>query len=130
MLQDRVDELGGDAGVSREREREQALLVVGPQLPAASFFLSRQRQSEPYIGLELEVSRRGKAESEQALRMRTVSNNTEAFGLGAVWEQVLGLLAFGIPNDAFYTSSPARAEGEPAAIGWPWAGLLKNLSRR
>jgi len=116
MLQDRVDELGGDAGVGRGREREQALLVVGSQLPAASFFLSRQRQSEPYTGLALEVSRRGKAESEQALRMRTVSNNTEAFGLGTVWEQVLGLLAFGITNDVFYTSGPARAEAEPAAI--------------
>jgi len=70
------------------------------------------RQSEPYTGLALEVSRRGKAESEQALRTRIVFNNTEAFGLGAVLEQVLGLLAFGIPNDAFYTSSPARAEVE------------------
>lgn len=70
------------------------------------------RQSEPYTGLALEVSRRGKAESEQALRVRIVFNNTEAFGLGTVLEQILSLLAFGIPNDAFYSSSPVHAEAE------------------
>ena len=74
------------------------------------------RQPEPYPGLALEVSRRGKAESEPAVRTRIVFNGTEAFGLGAVLEQILGLLAFGIPNDAFYTPSPAHAEAEPAAI--------------
>ena len=47
--------------------------------------------------------------------MRIVFNNTESFGLGAVLEQVLGLLAFGIPNDVFHTPSPARAEAGPAA---------------
>jgi len=75
------------------------------------------RQSEPYTGLALEVSRRGKAESEQALRLRIVFNAAEAFGLGAVLEQVLGLLAFGIPSDAFYTPGPAHAEAEPSAMG-------------
>lgn len=73
------------------------------------------RQTEPYTGLALEVSRRGKAESEPAVRMRIVFNNTEVFGLGAVLEQVLGLLAFGIPNDAFHTPGPARAEAGAAA---------------
>jgi len=74
------------------------------------------RQAEPYAGLALEVSRRGKAESEQVLRTRIIFNNTEAFGLGAVLEQILGLLAFGIPNDVSYTSSSARAEGEPPVV--------------
>ncbi len=73
------------------------------------------RQPDPHIGLALEVSRRGKAESEAAVRTRIVFNSAEAFGLGAVLEQVLGLLAFGIPSDAFYTPSPAPVEAEPAA---------------
>ena len=74
------------------------------------------RQSEPYSGWALEVSRRGKAESESVVRTRIVFNTAEAFGLGAVLEQVLGLLAFGIPNDVFYTASPAHVEAEPVAI--------------
>ena len=72
------------------------------------------RQSEPYTGLALEVSRRGKAESEPAVRTRIVFNSAEAFGLGAVLEQVLGLLAFGVPNDAFYSARPDRVEPEAA----------------
>ncbi len=74
------------------------------------------RQPEPYAGWALEVSRRGKAEAEAAVRTRIVFNGAEVFGLGVVLEQALGLLAFGIPNDAFYTSSAARAEAEPAAL--------------
>ncbi|MEI7899174.1 MAG: hypothetical protein WCK89_02910 [bacterium] len=75
------------------------------------------RQPEPYVGLALEVSRRGKAESEPAVRTRIVFNSAEAFGLGAVLEQILGLLAFGIPNDAFFcASSPTRAEPERVAV--------------
>lgn len=74
------------------------------------------RQSEPYTGLALEVSRRGKAESEPAVRTRIVFNSAEAFGLGAVLEQALGLLAFGIPNDAFYSARPERLEPESATF--------------
>lgn len=74
------------------------------------------RQSEPYTGLALEVSRRSKAESEPAVRTRIVFNAAEAFGLGAVLEQVLGLLAFGVPNEAFYNASPAHAENEPVVM--------------
>lgn len=74
------------------------------------------RQAEPYAGWALEVSRRCKAESESAVRTRILFSAAEAYGLGAVLEQVLGQLAFGIPNDAFYTSSPAQVEAEPAAI--------------
>ena len=74
------------------------------------------RQAEPYTGWALDVSRRGKAEAEQALRTRIVFNTAEASGLGTVLEQVLGLLAFGIPSDTFYNASPTRAEAESAAI--------------
>ena len=74
------------------------------------------RQSEPYSGLALEVSRRSTAESEPAVRTRIVFNAAESFGLGAVLEQVLGLLAFGVPNEAFYNASPAHAEAEAASF--------------
>jgi hypothetical protein len=74
------------------------------------------RQTEPYTGWALDVSRRGKAETEPVVRIRIVFNAVEAFGLGAVLEQALGLLAFGIPNDAFYTPRSAPVEAEPAAI--------------
>ena len=74
------------------------------------------RQSEPYAGLALEVSRRSKAESEQPVRTRILFNAAESYGLGAVLEQVLGLLAFGVPNDAVCPPAPARMEPEPAAF--------------
>jgi len=57
------------------------------------------RQTEPHPGLALDVSRRGKSESDPAVRVRIVFNGAEAFGLGAALEQILGLLAFGIPKD-------------------------------
>ncbi len=74
------------------------------------------RQSEPYAGFALEVSRKEKADPDSAARVRIVFNPAESFGLGAVLEQALGLLAFGIPSDAFYTASPSRAEPEPATF--------------
>ncbi len=73
------------------------------------------RQTEPYPGLALDVSRRGKAESDPALRVRIVLNGAEAFGLGAALEQSLGVLAFGVPKDPVYAPGPARAEAERAA---------------
>jgi len=78
--------------------------------------INLSRQPEPYPGLALDVSRRGKAESEQAARARIVFNAAEAFGLGAALEQTLGLLAFGIPKDALYAPFPAQAEAEQAAV--------------
>lgn len=74
------------------------------------------RQTEPHPGLALDVSRRGKAESEPAGRVRIVFNGAEAFGLGAALEQTLGLLAFGIPKDPVYAPAPAQAEAERAAV--------------
>lgn len=75
------------------------------------------RQSEPYPGLLLEVSRRGKSDPDAAVRVRIVFNAAEAFGLGAVLEQSLGVLAFGIHRDA---TSPAgavsRDDGERTAV--------------
>ena len=74
------------------------------------------RQAEPYPGLLLEVSRRGKAESDPAVRVRIAFNGAESFGLGAALEQILGLLAFGIPKDVIYAPFPSQAEAERAAI--------------
>jgi hypothetical protein len=74
------------------------------------------RQTEPHPGLSLDVSRRGKAESDPASRVRIVFNTAEAFGLGAALEQILGLLAFGIPKEAVYAPFSAQAETERAAI--------------
>ena len=73
------------------------------------------RQTEPHPGLALDVSRRGKTESEPAARARIVFNSAEAFGLGAALEQTLGLLAFGIQKDAVCSPFPAPAETERAA---------------
>ena len=74
------------------------------------------RQSEPYAGFALEVSRKEKADPDSAARVRIVFNPAESFGLGAVLEQALGLLAFGIPSDVVYPTAPARMEPEPATF--------------
>lgn len=74
------------------------------------------RQTEPHPGLALDVSRKGKSESETAVRVRIVFNGAEAFGLGAALEQTLGLLAFGISKDAAYTPFHAQAEAERAVV--------------
>jgi len=74
------------------------------------------RQAEPYPGLSLDVSRRGKAEAEAAIRVRILFNGTEAFGLGTVLEQSLGVLAFGIPKEALCTSGPGKVESERVAL--------------
>ncbi len=74
------------------------------------------RQAEPYPGLSLDVSRKGKSEGEPAIRVRILFNAAEAFGLGAVLEQSLGLIAFGIPKEPTYAAGPARTETERAAI--------------
>lgn len=74
------------------------------------------RQPEPYPGLSLDVSRKGKTEGEPVLRVRILFNSAEVVGLGAVFEQSLGVLAFGIPKEATYVSSPIRAQDEQAAI--------------
>jgi len=57
------------------------------------------RQSDPYPGLALEVSRRSKDDPGSTVRARIVFNAAESYGLGAALEQVLGLLAFGIPRE-------------------------------
>lgn len=74
------------------------------------------RQAEPHPGLALEVSRRGKAESEPAARVRIMLNTAEAFGLGTALEQILGLLAFGIPRDVVTAAFSAPAEAERVAM--------------
>lgn len=74
------------------------------------------RQAEPYPGLSLDVSRRNKVETESAVRVRMLFNSAEAFGLGAVLEQSLGVLAFGIPKEALCPSGPGKTETDRTAI--------------
>jgi hypothetical protein len=78
--------------------------------------INMARQAEPYPGLSLDVSRRSKVDSDAALRIRIVFNTAEAFGLGAVLEQSLGVIAFGIPKEAANGSGATRDEGERAVI--------------
>jgi hypothetical protein len=68
------------------------------------------RQTEPHPGFVLDVSRRGKTEAESAVRTRILFNGAEAYGLGAVLEQTLGLLAFGVPRG--FRPEPASAPSE------------------
>lgn len=70
------------------------------------------RQTEPYAGWALDVSRRGKNESDAAARVRILFNAAEAFGLGAALEQSLGILAFGIPREPHVASGNAPADAE------------------
>ena len=74
------------------------------------------RQNEPYAGYALEVSRKEKADPDSAARVRIVFSPSESFGLGAVLEQVLGWIAFGVPNEAVYPTAPLRMEPEPATF--------------
>jgi len=74
------------------------------------------RQTEPYAGLALEVSRRSKIESEPAVRIRIMFKDSETFGIGAVLEQSLGIIAFGIPKEISYTTATIRPEVELPAV--------------
>ena len=74
------------------------------------------RQTEPYPGLVLDVSRKGKTEADTASRVRIAFNAAEALGIGAVLEQVLGLLAFGIPKDVGCSPFAAQGDTEQAAV--------------
>lgn len=72
-------------------------------------------QMEPVRGHALDVSSRPKTGGEQASRIRILFNVSEAFGLGAVLEQSMGLVAFGIPRNSFSGSaSQQTAVGEGA----------------
>jgi hypothetical protein len=84
---------------------------------AATTIINLSRQTEPSPCLTLEVSRKGKSESDAATRVRIALNAAEALGLGIVLEQALGLLAFGIPREpAFASGGAAREEPERAAM--------------
>lgn len=77
------------------------------------------RQTEPYPGYALDVSRRSKSEPDATTRVRILFNGVEAFGLGTVLEQALGLVAFGIPRNPSAFGAPQLhndppAEDEPA----------------
>jgi len=74
------------------------------------------RQAEPYPGLALEISRRGKTEGDVPLRVRIIFNAAEALGLGTVLEQQLGVIAFGIAKEATYSTGAAQAENDQMVI--------------
>lgn len=69
------------------------------------------RLADPYPGLALEVSRKSKTESEALNRIRIVFNNAEAFGVGAVLEQSLGVIAFGILKEPSSDFTLPRVDG-------------------
>jgi hypothetical protein len=69
-------------------------------------------QTEPYAGYALEVSRRSKSEPESTARIRMLFNAVEAFGLGKVLEQSLGVVAFGIPRNPVNAGS-VQLQREP-----------------
>ena len=81
-----------------------------------STIINLTQQAEPYQGLALDVSRRSKIESEPAVRIRIVFKDSEAFGVGAVLEQSLWIIAFGIPKEAGYAPSTPRHEAEVPAV--------------
>jgi hypothetical protein len=74
------------------------------------------RQVEPYPGLSLEISRRGKTEGDVPLRIRIIFNAAETLGLGTVLEQQLGVVAFGIPKEATYSTGAAQVENDQMVI--------------
>ncbi len=78
--------------------------------------INLSRQADPYPGLSLDVSRRSKVETESAVRVRMLFNSAEAFGLGTVLEQSLGVLAFGIPKEVLNVSGTGKAEADRTAI--------------
>ncbi len=69
----------------------------------ATTIINLTRQTESFAGLALDVSRREKNESDSANRIRIVFNDAEAFGVGVVIEQSLGVIAFGIPRVDSYS---------------------------
>ncbi len=70
------------------------------------------RQSEPYAGVALEVSRRSKSEPDAAVRVRIVLKEAEAFGVGTVLEQSLALIAFGVPKEALLQTAASRCDAD------------------
>lgn len=81
---------------------------------SATTVINLTHQTEPYAGYALEVSRRSKSEPESTARIRMLFNAVEAFGLGKVLEQSLGVVAFGIPrNPVNAGSAPLQREPHP-----------------
>ncbi len=81
--------------------------------------INMTHQTEPYPGYALDVSRRSKSEPDATTRIRILFNSVEAYGLGTVLEQALGVVAFGIPrNPSVIGAAPIHSdppvEDEPA----------------
>lgn len=65
---------------------------------AATTLINLTRQTEPYAGYALDVSRRAKSTPDASARVRIFFNGVEAFGLSMVLEQALSVVAFGVPR--------------------------------
>jgi hypothetical protein len=74
------------------------------------------RQTEPFPGLVLEVSRKDKDGDHDPIRVRIVLNDAETYGLGAVLEQSLSVVAFGIHRKSRQFTASAHPETEQPAI--------------
>jgi len=69
-------------------------------------------QTDTFPGTALDVSRKSKAGDDSAQRVRILFNASEAYGLGVVLEQAMGLLAFGIPRDYRPSAEVSATEEE------------------
>ncbi len=79
-------------------------------------FINLTRQSEPFPGLVLDVSRKAKEGDSGPVRVRIVLNDAETYGLGTVLEQSLTVIAFGIPREFRHPGAPAHPETEQPAM--------------
>lgn len=78
--------------------------------------INLNRQTEPFAGVVLDVSRKAKEGGDEPVRVRIVLKDAEVYGLGTVLEQSLGVIAFGVPRESRPFSVPARPESELPAI--------------
>jgi len=78
--------------------------------------INLNRQTEPFAGVALDVSRKGKGTEDQSVRVRIIFKDAEAFGLGTVLEQILGLIAFGIPRRSRAFSATMQHEPKLPAV--------------
>lgn len=74
------------------------------------------RQTEPFPGMVLDVSRKAKEGNDDPIRVRIVLNDAETYGLGTVLEQSLSAVAFGIHREFRPFTASAHAETEQPAV--------------
>ena len=74
------------------------------------------RQTEPFAGLMLDVSRKAKEGGSEPVRVRIILNDAEAYGLGTVLEQSLSVVAFGVLREFRPFVASARRETEQTVV--------------